>query len=72
MPILVVEDDPQVRSLVCRVLVRDDHDVIAVGSAVEAKSAVKARPPSLVLLDLGLPGGMGWNWGAGSEAAFRR
>ncbi|CAA7625071.1 response regulator transcription factor [Magnetospirillum sp. SS-4] len=57
--ILVVEDDAQVRSLVCRIMAREDYDVSAVASAADARTAIKARSPDLILLDLGLPGGSG-------------
>jgi DNA-binding response OmpR family regulator len=63
LTILIVEDDAQVRSLICKILRRDEHEVIAVGSAVEARAAIKSTIPRLVLLDRGLPGGDGLELG---------
>jgi len=61
--VLIVEDDPQVRSLVSRLLSRDGYDVSAVGTALDARAAFKAKVPHLVLLDLGLPGTGGLDLG---------
>jgi DNA-binding response OmpR family regulator len=60
---LIVEDDPQVRILLCRMLASDDFQVSAVGSCLDAKQVIKGQKPDLVLLDLGLPGGDGLDLG---------
>lgn len=60
---LIVEDDPQVRSLLCRLLVSEDFTISAASSFQDAKQIVKEQKPSLVLLDLGLPGGSGLELG---------
>jgi DNA-binding response OmpR family regulator len=53
--ILVVEDDPGIRTALIRGLDDRGHAVAGVGSGLAAlESAVKARP-DVVLLDLGLP-----------------
>ncbi len=70
MPILIVEDDAQVRSLICKMLRRDELDVIAVGSVVEARAIIKAAIPRLVLLDRGLPGGDGLDLGQWIRSHF--
>lgn len=53
--ILVVEDDPGIRTALIRGLDERGHAVASVGSGLAAlESAVKSRP-DVVLLDLGLP-----------------
>lgn len=53
--ILLVEDDPLLRQAF-RLLLEDAGYVVAeAGTAAEALESVAARPPQLVLLDLGLP-----------------
>jgi CheY-like chemotaxis protein len=53
--ILVVEDDPQVRDLLCSVLAGAGLSAEAVSDGVEAVERVSSRRFDLVLLDLGLP-----------------
>lgn len=53
--VVVVEDDPQIRSSLEVALQRVGHQVCAVGDGASALSAVLRDPPDLVLLDLGLP-----------------
>jgi DNA-binding response OmpR family regulator len=60
---LIVEDDLQVRTLLCRMLASEDFEVSAASSCPEAKQIVKGQKPDLVLLDLGLPGGDGLELG---------
>ena len=52
--ILVVDDEPAIRRLVCRALERGGYSVIESIDAKGALSAVQDKP-DLVLLDLGLP-----------------
>ena len=53
--ILVVEDDPGIRTALIRGLDERGHAVASVGSGLAAlESAVKSRP-DVLLLDLGLP-----------------
>lgn len=52
---LLVEDDHVVRGAMLRSLTDRGHAVHAVGTALEALRQVSARPPDLVVLDLGLP-----------------
>lgn len=54
-PILIVEDDPTIRQLLCSVLEDDGHDVLAVDNGYDALSAVSLRAPAVILLDLNLP-----------------
>jgi two-component system OmpR family response regulator len=59
-PVLVVEDDPDVRDLLTRRLVILGHAVLAAASGEEALELATASPPALVLLDIRLPGIDGW------------
>ena len=53
---LIVEDDAQVRTLLCRILASEGFEVSAVANCPDAKQIVKGHKPDLVVLDLGLPG----------------
>lgn len=56
--ILLVEDDPDLRDLVRRLLERGGHQVLPAGSAPEAFRLLTDRPDGvdLLLTDIGLPG----------------
>jgi DNA-binding response OmpR family regulator len=54
--VVVVEDDEHIAELVELYLRQDGHDVHRAGDAVAAMELVRARQPSLVVLDIGLPG----------------
>ena len=66
---LIVEDDPQVRQLLCQLLAAEAFEVSAVSNCRDAKRIVKDQKPDLVLLDLGLPGGDGLELGIWIRAA---
>jgi DNA-binding response OmpR family regulator len=53
--ILVVEDDRDIGNLVCRYLEKAGFAVELLASGRDALSAITARPPDLVVLDLMLP-----------------
>ena len=53
--VLVVEDDPVVRSAMIRDLSARDWVVRSVGTALASLREVAENPPDLVVLDLGLP-----------------
>jgi DNA-binding response OmpR family regulator len=53
--VLVVEDEPAVRTAVIRYLTEASHAVRSVGTALEALREVAQRRPDVVVLDLGLP-----------------
>jgi two-component system, OmpR family, response regulator MprA len=55
MRVLVIEDDPQMRSLLTRSLSYEGYQVEAVASGREAIQRVDIAAPDLVLLDLMLP-----------------
>ncbi|MCB0954898.1 MAG: response regulator, partial [Ilumatobacter sp.] len=54
--ILVVDDEPQIRKALSVNLRARGYDVDLAATGEEALQRAAARPPDLVLLDLGLPG----------------
>ncbi len=56
--VLVVDDDPAVRHMLCRLLREEDYLVDCAANATEALELVTSF--DLVLLDLNLPGNDGW------------
>ena len=54
--ILVVDDEPKIRSLVASYLTSDGFDVVEASSGEEAVSAVTRRKPDLVIMDIRMPG----------------
>ncbi len=53
--VLVVDDEPQICSLLETYLQAEGFETMAVGSAAAGLTAVANRAPDIVLLDLGLP-----------------
>jgi two-component system KDP operon response regulator KdpE len=53
--VLVVEDDPGIRTVLRTLLAAEGHRVITAESAERALIEAKSHKPDLVLLDLGLP-----------------
>ncbi|BDG06226.1 ATP-binding response regulator [Anaeromyxobacter oryzae] len=58
--VLVVDDDPDTVEVVRQVLEQAGAQVVAAASAREAIEAFAARPPDVVLSDLGMPGEDGY------------
>jgi DNA-binding response OmpR family regulator len=54
--VLVVDDEPTVRDVVTRYLERDGHRVVTADDADAARALIEREPPSLVVLDVMLPG----------------
>ena len=54
--VLVVDDDPQIRRILERMLVGSSYEVRTAGDGVAALSQVKEDPPDLVILDIMMPG----------------
>jgi two-component system response regulator PrrA len=54
--VLVVDDDRSIRDALERGLRLEGFDVTAVSTGEDAIAAVEAKPPQLVVLDVGLPG----------------
>jgi DNA-binding response OmpR family regulator len=54
--VLVVDDEPIVRDVVVRYLERDGCRTLEAGSGDQARALLERDPPSLVVLDVMLPG----------------
>jgi DNA-binding response OmpR family regulator len=54
--VLVVDDEPMVRDVVSRYLERDGHRVVTAEDGESARGLIENEDPSLVLLDVMLPG----------------
>jgi two-component system OmpR family response regulator len=60
--VLFVEDDADLTKVVARHLVARGHEVQVAGSAEEAVDFIRAGfRPTIVLLDINLPGASGWD-----------
>src|SRR5436190_14053921 len=60
LTIMVVEDNEPSRDALCRRLERRGYRVIPAVDGEEAVAMARSRLPSLILMDLGLPGIDGW------------
>ncbi|MBM3772321.1 MAG: response regulator [Acidimicrobiia bacterium] len=56
MTILLVEDDPNIRELLTRLLERDDYRVMTATSGEEAESLAQTDSVDLLVCDVCLPG----------------
>lgn len=54
--LLVVDDQPAIRQLICEALAGEGHPVETAASGFEAIALVAARRPKLVITDLRMPG----------------
>lgn len=54
--ILVVDDDPGIREVLCDYLNQHGYDAVGAASAAEMDRAIAARTPDLIVLDLMMPG----------------
>ncbi len=54
--ILVVDDDPGIREVLCDYLIQHGYDAVGAASAAEMDRAVARRAPDLIVLDLMMPG----------------
>ena len=59
--VLVVDDDGEIRDLVDMLLERAGYDRALAASGEEAVSLLEQRTPSLIVLDLNMPGMDGWS-----------
>ena len=60
MQIMIVDDDPNIAQLVKLYLEKDGYDTAVYGRGDEALAAFRQNPPSLMILDIMLPGMDGW------------
>lgn len=58
--VLVVEDDPAIARAIVRNLVVRGYAARAVDSVAAAQAALREETPALLLLDIDLPDGSGW------------
>jgi CheY-like chemotaxis protein len=63
-PVLVVDDDTDIREAVAEVLAGEGYLVLGAGDGAEALTKCRAFHPSVVLLDLMMPGMNGWEFRA--------
>jgi two-component system OmpR family response regulator len=54
--ILVVDDDPGIREVLCDYLAQHGYEAVGAASAAEMDRAVATRAPDLIVLDLMMPG----------------
>jgi DNA-binding NarL/FixJ family response regulator len=59
-PVLVIEDDTGMRTLISALLERRGYRVLEAAAGEEGLALVRQQPPSLVLLDIELPGLSGY------------
>lgn len=60
MDVLVIEDDPSVRTLVKAVLEHDGNKVTQAGNAADGREFATTNAYDIIILDLGLPDGDGY------------
>ncbi|KAB1072347.1 response regulator transcription factor [Methylobacterium planeticum] len=53
--ILVVDDDPHIRDVLCFALGRAGYSTVVARNGVEALASVEAHAPRLIVLDVGMP-----------------
>lgn len=61
-PILVVDDDPSIRTTISEILVMEGYPVETAADGAEALQAVERAQPALVLLDMRMPVLDGWGF----------
>jgi DNA-binding response OmpR family regulator len=71
-PVLVVDDDDATRSAESAVLTEDGFRVIEARDGEEAMRAIDIDPPSLVVLDIQMPGVDGPSFARKMRTALRR
>ena len=54
--VLVVEDEIKIRNVVCMYLEKEGFNVLQTDNGVEALSMIEKEKPSLIILDIMLPG----------------
>jgi two-component system alkaline phosphatase synthesis response regulator PhoP len=59
--ILIIEDEPDIRSFIARVLELEGHTVLEAGDGTRGMEIIRKNVVDLVLLDLRLPGLDGWS-----------
>jgi len=68
-PVLVVEDDPTLARAIARNLSARGYETRSATTVADAMAAIAEARPTLVLLDIDLPDGSGWEVLRGLRAA---
>lgn len=58
--ILIIDDSPVMRRLLCMMLGTKQYDVAVAADAISAVTVAQKEKPDLIILDLSLPGGDGF------------
>jgi two-component system chemotaxis response regulator CheY len=61
-PILVVDDDPSIRTTISEILMMEGYPVETAADGAEALQVVERAQPALVLLDMRMPVMDGWGF----------
>ncbi len=67
--ILLVEDNDDVREVLCQALEGAGHETECVGSLGEARAVLRTRPVDAVVTDVRLPDGKGYELMSAAQAA---
>ncbi|MDO8494567.1 MAG: response regulator [Deltaproteobacteria bacterium] len=54
-PILIVDDEPQIHTVLSKILVKEGFDVSSALNAAEAFEQIEKKRPALILLDIMMP-----------------
>jgi two-component system, chemotaxis family, chemotaxis protein CheY len=65
--VLIIDDDPQIRSIVARMLMFEGYVVWRAGNGMEALAVLDHARPALALLDMRMPGLDGWGFARAVE-----
>jgi CheY-like chemotaxis protein len=65
--VLVVDDENDIREAVSEVLADEGYEVLSAGDGAEALVQAREHHPSVVLLDLMMPGMNGWEFRAAQK-----
>jgi CheY-like chemotaxis protein len=61
-PVLIIEDDPDIRDLLSSVLVLEGYEVVTAADGAQGLDQLRDARPSLILLDLMMPAMDGWEF----------
>ncbi|MBF0264260.1 MAG: response regulator [Gammaproteobacteria bacterium] len=67
--VLIIEDENDLRAMLCFNLVRNNFKILEAANTVEAKQQLKIRTPDIILLDVMMPGQSGFDFAAELSAS---